>query len=161
MRHGAWIWLALMFAGCAGGSGSGDLDAGPGEADSGFVSCASDSRVQAYAPGMSVHDGAGDREYVLTAANPAPPARGTNTWTVKVLDATGQPMPDLQLDAAAFMPEHGHGSDVVPQVGSNGDGTYSVGPLYFFMPGVWRVTLSDSDGGAATESGVFFLCIEG
>jgi len=158
MVRGICIAVGLAFVGCSGGVPAPDAGAEP---DSGIVSCAGDARVQPYAAGMAVSDPAGDRQYVLVSAQPAPPARGTNTWTVKVLDASGQPMTDLHLDAAAFMPDHGHGSDVVPQVGANGDGTYSVGPLYFFMPGVWRVTLSDADGGTAAQSGVFFLCVEG
>jgi len=150
-------FLALgLLAGC---SGSGTPDAGP--ADSGFVDCASDPRVTAYSPDLSVTDPAGDRQYVLVQSTPAPPSRGNDTWTVKVLSGSGAPLTNLDLSAAAFMPDHGHGSSVVPSVTSNGDGTYAVAPLYFFMPGVWRVTLSDADGGSSATSGVWFFCVEG
>ena len=147
--------LALL-VGC---SGSGSTDGGL--PDSGVVDCTSDPRVATYAPNLAVMDPAGNRQYVLVQSSPAPPARGNDTWTVKVLDSSGAPVSDLDLSAAAFMPDHGHGSSVVPTVTSNGDGTYSVTPLYFFMPGVWRVTLSDADGGSSATSGVWFFCVEG
>ncbi|MBS2032744.1 MAG: FixH family protein [Deltaproteobacteria bacterium] len=149
--------LALVaLLGC---SGSGTPDAGL--PDSGVVDCTHDPRVTAYAPNLSVTDPAGNRQYVLVQGSPAPPARGNNTWTVKVLDSSGAPLPDLDLSANTFMPDHGHGSSVVPTVTANGDGTYAVTPLYFFMPGVWRVTVSDADGGSSATAGVWFFCVEG
>ena len=154
MRSVLVLAVLLALAGC---SGSDAPDAGP--ADSGAVDCANDARVQPFAPGATVGDEAGDRAYVIVQGDPSSPVRGTNTWTVEVKDGSGAALPGLQLDAAAFMPDHGHGSDVVPQVTALGGGSYSVTPLYFFMPGVWRVTLSDADGGG--EAGQFFFCIEG
>jgi hypothetical protein len=158
MRHLLLLLVVAFAVGCSGGSSTPDAGASP--SDAGSVGCETDSRVLAYVPGVSVVDTAGDRTYALEQGSPSPPARGDNTWQVKVTDSSGQPLANLPLGAAAFMPDHGHGSSVVPQVTPNADGTYSVGPLYFFMPGVWRVTLSDVDGGAA-QNGVFFFCIEG
>ncbi len=42
------------------------------------------------------------------------------------------------------MPDHGHGTSVNASVTANSDGTYTVAPLYFFMPGVWRINLRRS-----------------
>jgi hypothetical protein len=151
----ALLAVAVSLGAC---SGSSTPDAG-NAVDSGYIDCTNDPRVATYAPGMSVADDAADRSYALMSIQPTPPARGTNTWTVKVTDGTGASVSGLSLGAAAFMPDHGHGSDVVPQVTSNGDGTYAITPLYFFMPGVWRITLSDADGGA--HDAQFFFCVEG
>ena len=57
------------------------------------------------------------------------------------------------------MPDHGHGTSVNATVSANPDGTYTVAPLYFFMPGVWRITFWI--GSNQADVGEFFFCVPG
>jgi hypothetical protein len=97
----------------------------------------------------------------LVSSNPAPPAIENNTWVIKLADGTGAPLTNAQITFASLMPDHGHGG-TAPTITSQGDGTYNLVDVNFFMAGVWRATLSipGPDGGAA-PSVQFFFCIAG
>lgn len=99
-------------------------------------------------------------QVVLVDASPQPPARGTNTWKVKVLDPSGNPAQGVTLAAKPFMPDHGHGTSVQPMVTANADGTFDVAPVYLFMPGLWQITF-DIKTTTSTDSVVFSFCIAG
>jgi hypothetical protein len=96
---------------------------------------------------------------VLSAADPAPPAIGVNTWTIKVEDGAGAAMPAAALKVLPFMPDHGHGTSVKASVTAQPDGSMSVTPLYLFMGGVWRVEFNPDAGTADPVD--FFFCISG
>lgn len=154
-----------LLAGCGGSSSaSNGVDAGVATADdvgdSGLITCQNDARVSAYTAGMAKSTTSGRLTYSITSADPSPPARGVNGWTIRVTDATGTPKAGLAIDVLPFMPDHGHGSSVEASVTANPDGSYTVGNLYFFMAGVWRVTFS-TPSGAGTESVDFFFCVPG
>ncbi len=123
------------------------------------ITCQNDSRVAVYAPGMSATTGG--RTFVLVSSDPTPPARGVNNWTVRLLDSAGNALKDQAFDVTPFMPDHGHGSTVKATATANGDGTYAVGPLSFFMPGVWRVTFSVLQDGGTSQDAAFFFCVAG
>ncbi len=139
----------LMLTACSGGDAM----------DAGTVGCIDDPAAETYAPNMQ-KPGDGNRlSFVLVSADPGPPLRGNNTWVVKVLDAQGQPVTGATLTATPFMPKHGHGTSVVPTVTSEGDG-YQVNPLYLFMPGLWKVTLSATSG-MTSDTAAFTFCVAG
>ena len=96
--------------------------------------------------------------FALLQSNPGPPAKGNDTWTIKVTDASSQPQPNLSISVLPFMPDHGHGTSVNASITNNHDGTYTVAPLYFFMPGVWRITFTTA---SPADSAVFFFCVPG
>jgi|CZKU01.1.fsa_nt_gi hypothetical protein len=97
--------------------------------------------------------------FVLTSIMPAPPATGTLTWTLKILDASGQPVKDATMTSIkTWMPVHGHGSGAVPVASNNGDGTYTIDNVYLYMAGVWQVTF-DVKSGATTDSAMFSFCL--
>lgn len=150
-----WVAIAVLspLLACGTGGHAEGPDAGPS------ADCSADPRVSAYAPGMRATSPDRSLVVVLQSSDPAPPARGTNRWVVQALDGAGQPRTG-PLAVQAFMPDHGHGPSVVPSATLQADGTYAVAPLSFFMPGVWRVTLSPADGGAASGAPLF-LCIQG
>jgi hypothetical protein len=150
-RPTAAALLLLVTASC-GGSNSGNGAGGD------VINCQNDARVAQYAANLTVTSKAASMKFVLQQSNPAPPARGTDTWTIRVTDAAGTPMPHLSLSVLPFMPDHGHGTSVTAQVTSNGDGTYSVAPLYFFMPGVWRITFTST---SPSDTAEFWFCIPG
>ncbi len=141
-----FLTLAAVAA-CGGSSQSGDV-----------VNCTNDPRVAAYAPNLSVNSTGGGMKFVLVSSDPAPPAKGTDTWALRVTDTSGQAMSGLSLSAVLFMPDHGHFSPVTPQITSNGGGNYTATNLYFFMPGVWRITFNVA---SPSDSAVYQLCIPG
>jgi len=96
---------------------------------------------------------------VLVEAQPSPPAKNSNRWSVRVLDRTGEPLSDVVLAAEPWMPDHAHGPSRRPAVTSDGT-LFVIDGIDLFMAGLWRVTLTvDSPAGA--DKGEFFFCIEG
>jgi hypothetical protein len=126
------------------------------QADSGpSVNCQTDSRVDTYVANLEKKSQGGAFTTTLVAADPAPPIKGTNTWTLKVVDATGQPM-TTGVAIATFMPDHGHTATVTPTITAQPDGTWKAENLYFFMPGVWRITIT-----SGKDSAQYFFCVAG
>ena len=97
--------------------------------------------------------------FVLVEGTPAPPVRGSNTWTVQLLDGAGNLVTGATLVATLLMPDHGHASSVVPQTMPSGD-SYTIAPLYLFMAGLWQITLVAMTP-AGDDSTVFDFCIPG
>jgi hypothetical protein len=120
------------------------------------VSCQSDPRVDTYVANLSKASPSGQLKVALVSSDPAPPIRGTNTWTVKVTDAGGNPVANADLTVTPFMPDHGHGTTIKAAITPKGDGNYEIQPLYLFMPGVWRVTIA-----LGKDSVEFFFCVAG
>jgi hypothetical protein len=131
-------------------------------APDGYVGCANDPRVSAFSIGLTAVSQDQAVHVSLVGAEPWPPIVGMNTWTVRIDDAADAATPDATLTVVPYMPDHAHGSPLPPMATSNGDGTYTIGQLYFFMPGVWRVavTVSRSDAEPASTAD-FFLCVGG
>jgi hypothetical protein len=142
-------------------------DAPAGDADllEGAVSCAMDPRIDTYTAGLTKAGAKGAAQVKIVSADPAPPAKGGNTWSIQILDASGNPL-DATVTVDEKMPDHGHGTAVKPKITpGDGAGTYTIAPLYLFMAGVWRVQLSilpaGADGGPPIDVVSFYFCIEG
>ncbi len=144
----------VLAAACGAGGAPAD-----GGADGDVVTCQADPRVDAYSANLAKRSASGAYQVVLVKADPAPPAIGVNTWTIRVEDGGGAPMPSVALKVLPFMPDHGHGTSVKATVTPQADGTASVTPLYLFMGGVWRVEFNPQDGAADPVD--FFFCIDG
>jgi hypothetical protein len=115
--------------------------------------------LMAYASNLTKVGASGAFTFVLMDVTPAPPALGTMTWTMKILDASGAPVTDATVPTpTTWMPQHLHSSTALPSVVNNGDGTYTLGNLYLYMPGVWQVTVQATSG-ATTDSAVFTFCL--
>jgi len=157
-------------------------DAGDLDAPDGAVECSSKPNVDTYAAGLQKPGVAGQLVFELVSSAPAPPARGNNTFVVKVHSADGAALSG-ELSAKLDMPEHGHPTTVQPTITFDPDrGVYTLDPMYLFMVGLWRITFtfrsnpSDADGmpdadaantaGApnsvmnVSDSGVFYFCVE-
>jgi hypothetical protein len=143
----------------------------PGEGDdaavgagglTGEVTCADDSRVDTYVAGLTAEGERGVLTFRIDSSDPAPPAKGGNTWEVSVLDADGNPTGG-NLAVTLVMPDHGHGSQVEPEVTYDDETSrFSIVPLYLFMAGVWRIGLElKSDSGEVVDRGTFYFCVEG
>ena len=125
------------------------------------IDCTKDPRVLQYAPNLSVKSASGALDFILLNSNPAPPAAETNVWSMKITNSTGASQPNVTATVVPFMPDMGHGTSIVPSMTSNGDGTYTVQPLYLFMAGVWTITFTTVPASGPSDSAVFFFCVEG
>jgi hypothetical protein len=143
--------LALVVA-CDGG--------GPADDGGALFSCDTEMRDVDYTPELTRTSASGDWKAVLVTSEPGPPIKGTNTWTVRVLDGAGTPRDDVTVTVRTFMPDHNHGSTVKAKVTPMGGGVYQVAPLYLYMAGLWQVTL-DIDAPAVPDSVMFPICIPG
>jgi hypothetical protein len=144
-----WLCLLALTIACSGDDPDDTPEPEP-------VDCGSDADV--YTPGLSAP--AGDYEVVFDAADPSPPDRGDNVWTVQVLDASGAPVQGLQMEVEPFMPEHGHGTSPATFPATAEGDAYTFGPVDLFMPGLWVVTFHVDDGAAASAA-EFRFCLEG
>lgn len=138
----------------------------PAPADGGtdVVSCRSDPRVEPWKPGLSRSSADGSVRLVVGASSPASganPVRGSYTWSLRVLDANGQPVANPALAVKPWMPDHGHGTSVEASFTPDGKGGYTVGPLYLFMAGVWQLPFTVTPPSGTRELVTFGLCVAG
>jgi hypothetical protein len=155
--------LLAFIAGSAGCGGSGD-DETP-TPPSPTVSCTADPRLDSVASEIDKSGALGALSFRFFDLEPSPPAKGSNTFHVQVSDAAGALMQGgLHVDLR--MPDHGHGTSVEPVITLDPAlGTYTVTPLFLFMPGVWRLEFESFAGSAdddsMLDSVVLHFCIEG
>lgn len=158
MKASRRAWLAIACAAatsCGGDDGKPRADA---DADALFTSCTDDPRAERVQAGMAKPGEAGLLTVTLLDAAPAPPAKGTNRWTIRITDRAGAPVDGLVVAVVPFMPDHNHGSSLKPTVAPTGaPGEYAVDTLYFFMLGLWRVTVTTT--GPTADTAVFQMCV--
>jgi hypothetical protein len=156
-------------AAAADSSGGASSTAGLG-GPSGTVECATEAGVDSYAPGLSKLGANGALTFTLASSTPAPPALDDNVFVVQVTDLDGNPL-EGELSAVLDMPDHGHNSPKTPVITFDaGSGTFSLDPMYFFMVGLWRITLTFApaasgaagagDSEASADSAVFKFCVD-
>jgi hypothetical protein len=159
--------------------GGNATDAAP--SDTGIVDCTTDPLAETYSPSMEQAGAGGALKFVLLKSLSVsaqgqmvdgPPALGSNTWILKVLDKSGAPATGAMFPPQSswpagwpvgvypFMPHHGHGSSAWPTVTNNMDGTYTIDNVYLYMAGLWQVTINATSGGQ-TDSAVFGFCVQG
>jgi hypothetical protein len=129
--------------------------ASSGEAPRG---CELEPRADAYALGMQKQGESFTVAFI--DAMPAPPARGDNTWRVRVHDGDGVALGDATLSVDPFMPDHQHGTSIATHVvATDTPGEYELSPVNLFMPGLWDVTIGIEDEGR-TDAVVFRFCVD-
>ena len=154
MRH--WMIVCLGLAAC--GTNSPADDDGSGEVD-----CSAIQGTDTFTVGLK-HDGAsGNIEFKMMSADPAPPARGDNTWVVQLNQmasgVVGNPMDGATLTVTPFMPAHQHGTPVEVVITPAGQpGQYQLSPVNLWMPSVWETTISATSG-STTDHAVYRFCI--
>jgi hypothetical protein len=146
--------LGLSTAAC--GSDEGESS---GSSSTTGGACASDSRKDVYTAGMARP--AGGLSVKIMQAAPSPPAKGTNAFTLEVADGAGNPVDGATVVVTPFMPDHGHGSAVVPVVTAAGGGKYEVAKVYLSMAGLWRITVTVTTSGSSPQEAAFQFCLDG
>jgi hypothetical protein len=149
---------ALLATCAAAGCGSGGGAASP-DATGKLSSCATETRAVMYTPNLSRMSDMGAFTAVLVDSEPGPPIKGTNDWTVRILDAAGNPVDGLAITAVPKMPDHPHPPSVLPVVTDKGGGVYDLAPVYLFMAGYWTVTLTLQPTAGAADTVTFPICI--
>ncbi len=134
------------------------VDAGDGDAAT--ISCTGDSRNDTYAANLEKSGASGVYRFTLVSATPAPPIRGTNSWSLRITDASGAALSGAMVEVAPYMPDHGHGPSVKAAATEESDHSYTIAPLYFFMPGLWQVTFKATVADKS-DTAVFTFCVQG
>jgi hypothetical protein len=146
----------VLFASLAacGGTMSGD--------DSAPYNCAAETRADTFTVGLPKTGQGGMLEFKLMTADPAPPARGDNTWNIQINAMTsgvvGNGVAGGSLSVTPFMPDHAHGSPIQVVVTDKGGGAYELSPVNLWMPGLWQTTI-EATSASGTDVAVFAFCI--
>jgi hypothetical protein len=124
--------------------------------------CGDDARATPYADGLRATSKDGAVAVRFVRADPKPPAKGENAFTVAVEDGAGAALADATVAVIPFMPDHGHGASTAPVVAAGATpGTYEVTAVDLFMPGIWQLTFRVTPAGGAAHDVVFTLCVDG
>ena len=149
------IGLASLLAACGTDDGGGGDDAP--------VDCSKVTGVDTFVAGLPKAGIQGNAEFKLLSADPAPPARGDNTWILQVNamsgGTVGSPISGASITAAPFMPAHQHGSPKEVVITPMPDaGQYKLEPVNMWMPGVWETTIQTT-GTGNDDTVVYRFCI--
>lgn len=134
--------------------------AGAGAAAGGFgsIACADETRAVAYQAGLELVSEELGLRLTLLESRPGPRV-GNLRWTLQVLDAEGTPVTGATVKVSPFMPDHHHGSPLIPTIKESGEGVYVAAPINLTMPGFWRTTVRVTTD-AWTDIVIIPLCIE-
>jgi hypothetical protein len=145
--------VALLLA-CDSQPGSDDHDHAH-ETDTGEQSdCEAETRDDEFMIGLSKSGASVTVTFV--SADPAPPIKGDNTWTVTLSDPTAS-----ITTVTPFMPDHEHGTAVEAVVSATANpGEFVLTPVNLFMSGLWEVTLDISTQAGTNDQVVFAFCVE-
>jgi hypothetical protein len=149
---GLGVTLALGLGGCGGSPAASSASPVGTASSSVFSTCDTETRALPYEAGLHVNSSAGSYQVKLVETLPSAAVSGQATWTIEVTAAsgsgaanpgapsTGQAIDGLDISAAPFMPDHGHGTAPVA-VTPKGQGRYELSPVHLFMSGYWEVRL--------------------
>jgi hypothetical protein len=150
---GATLGVTLFGSTACSSSSSGGATAGTNPPSL----CSTDTRATVYASSMVVKGTSGTFSVRLDAVTPWPLVKGENTLTVTVVDAAGNAVMDPTVTLKPFMPDHGHGSSIVPLINpAKPDGSIEIDHVNTFMPGIWQLTFTVTKGGQSDSSVVTF-----
>jgi hypothetical protein len=129
-----------------------------GSANTPPVLCQHDPRVDAPPTQLSKAGKQGLFTFVLVAADPTTPTLGTNSWTVRLLDARGASLYDATLTAEPSFLDAATGASTAPQVTPRSD-QYTVSPIRFTQRGLWQVSLT-AQVGMVRDQAIFTYCVD-
>lgn len=151
----ALLGLVALTGACMNNTTTGDDDAS--------YNCATETRADTFVVGLEKVGDSAALDFKLMTADPAPPARGDNTWIVQVNAMTsgvvGSPITGASMTVTPFMPDHQHGTPVDVKVMAMPDaGQYQLSPVNMWMPGLWETTITATSA-AGTDTVVYRFCI--
>ncbi|MEY4546945.1 MAG: hypothetical protein RL685_3140 [Pseudomonadota bacterium] len=111
-----------------------------------------------FAIGMSKTTASGAWSVAIVEASPAPPLAGRNSWTVQLSREDGSPLTGADVSFRGWMPRHRHGLTALPLTRELEGGRYEIQPIVLFMPQLWELGLTVTQGDA-TEEVSFALCV--
>ena len=94
----------------------------------------------------AVKSDSGSLSVVVETVAGASLERGTNSLDLQITDPSGAGVEGISIDVVPWMPAMGHGASVKPTVHAEGNGKYLVENLELFMPGLWQLQTTFSDG---------------
>jgi hypothetical protein len=108
--------------------------------------------------GMSKATPSGALSVAIVDAEPAPPLKGANSWTVMLSDPSGDPITAANVTVTGWMPQHRHGLNAVPLTKELDGGRYQIQPIILYMPQLWEldVIVTQND---EPESVTFSFCV--
>ena len=134
------------------------------------VSCVNDSRLAACGTHVEALGQFSRVKLRIESLDPDPPANiATNTWVIRVLDASGAPITPAAFEgyvtdngvADPYMVDHQHSLGPGPVIVANGDGTYTATNLSLRMPGMWRMAFKIRTADGQTDIVAFYMCVQG
>lgn len=140
-----------------GGSDSAGIGGAGGAGGFATIVCADETRAIPYRAGIEVTSELG-LHVALLQSRPTPRV-GNLTWTLQVLDGDGEPVLGATVKVSPFMPDHHHGSPLIPAVAEQGQGVYVAKPINLTMPGYWHTTVRVTTD-TWSDIAVIPLCIE-
>ncbi len=147
----------VLFASLAACTGGGTMSG-----DDQPYNCAAETRADTFKVGLDKVGSGGVLDFKLMTADPAPPARGDNTWNIQMSAMTsgvvGNGVAGGSLSVTPFMPDHAHGSPIPVVVTDKGGGAYELSPVNLWMPGLWQTTI-EATSASGTDVAVFAFCI--
>ena len=133
-------------------------DGGPSSGDDESYNCAAEDRDDTFVVGLRKMGTSGKLSFELVEATPAPPARGDNTWVLRLTSQTAAPVTGAAMVVTPFMPDHQHGTPTTVTIEPMTDpGTYRLTPVNMWMPGLWQTTIQVE--GQDADKVVFAFCI--
>jgi hypothetical protein len=157
------VFCASSLSACSEGSPSGEDSSGAGDvADPGAVPSATSGDCagagEDFMLGMSKTTPSGAVTVAIVAAEPAPPLKGTNSWTVQLSGASSEPITGASVSFSGRMPLHRHGLTALPLTRELDGGRYEIQPIILFMPQLWElsVVVTRNDD---TEAVTFDVCV--
>ncbi|MGE0549404.1 MAG: FixH family protein [Kofleriaceae bacterium] len=155
--------VVFAFAIAATGSGCGGHEHGDDDSGDESYNCAADDRGEEFVIGLNKPGQDAKLDFTLMAADPAPPMRGKNTWTLQVKAMSGgvpgNPVSGATMLVTPFMPDHGHNAGIPVTIESlTEEGQYKLSPLNLWMPGVWETTIEATADGN-TDTVMFTFCL--
>jgi len=153
---------SALAVGCGGGMAADDV---AGDAYTESYNCATETRADTFSVGLEKAGLTGALDFKLMTADPAPPARGDNTWVIQVNamanSVVGAPVTGLEtgMTITPYMPDHQHGTPIDVVITPMPDaGQYQLSPVNLWMPGLWQTTISVNANGSKDHV-VYSFCL--
>jgi hypothetical protein len=90
---------------------------------------------------------------------PQPTHVGDGAVELAIVDTAGAPATGVSLSVLLWMPAHGHGTSVQPQISETAPGVFVAEPLYLYMSGEWELLMSMATTGAGDDSATASLTV--